>query len=108
MTRAPEQHVVSGDRLPRQRPDVDPAEAQDWRESLDGVIDHAGPRGAGRLTLSVRQRARERQVGVPGPRSTDHVDTIPPAFEPTVPGDTQVQRRVRASIWRNLSRGKTI
>ena len=27
-----------------QRPDVDPVEAQDWRESMDGVVDHAGPR----------------------------------------------------------------
>ena len=44
MTRAPEQPAVSG--LPRQRPDVDPAEAQDWRESLDGVVDHTGPRRA--------------------------------------------------------------
>jgi hypothetical protein len=25
MTRAPEQHVVSSDRLPRERPEVDPA-----------------------------------------------------------------------------------
>jgi pyruvate dehydrogenase E1 component len=84
MTRAPEQPA-----LPRQRPEVHPAEAQDWRESLDGVIDHTAPRGADRLTLSVRQRARARRVDVPGPSSTDHVNTIPPAFEPTVPGDEQ-------------------
>jgi pyruvate dehydrogenase complex dehydrogenase (E1) component len=57
MTRAPEQHVVSGDRLPRQRPDVDPAEAQDWRESMDGVADHGGPHRARQL-IQVERRVR--------------------------------------------------
>jgi hypothetical protein len=99
MTRAPEQPALSG--LSRQRPDVDPAEAQDWRESLDGVVEHAGPRRAGRLTPSVRQRARDRQVGVPGLRSIDRVSTIPPGAEPTF---AQVQRRVRAYVRRNSSR----
>ena len=47
MTRAPEQPALNG--LPRQRPDVDPAEAQDWRESMDGVVDHTGPRRARQL-----------------------------------------------------------
>jgi hypothetical protein len=39
----------------------------------------------------------ERQIGVPGLRSTDYVSTIPPASEPTFPSDEQVERRVRAT-----------
>ncbi len=76
MTPAPEQSAVTSSRLPGQPPDVDPAETQEWRESLDGVVDHAGPHRARQLMLSVLQRARERHVGVAGLRSTDYINTI--------------------------------
>ena len=48
--------------------------------------------------LSLLQRARERQVGVPSLRSTDYINTIPPESEPWFPGDEHVERRIRAYI----------
>ena len=48
--------------------------------------------------LSLLQRAREKQVGVPGLRSTDYINTIPPESEPWFPGDEHVERRIRAYI----------
>src|SRR4029078_12307798 len=42
--------------------------------------------------------AREQQVGVPGLRSTDYINTIPPEREPWFPGDEYVERRIRAYI----------
>ena len=47
--------------LPSQLLDLDPAETQEWRESLDAVVDHAGPNRARYLMLSMLQRAREQQ-----------------------------------------------
>jgi len=73
---------VISDGLPSQLPDIDPAETQEWLESLDAVVDNAGRNRARFLMLSMLQRARERQVGVPSLRSTDYINTIPPEAEP--------------------------
>jgi pyruvate dehydrogenase E1 component len=82
--------------LPSQLPDIDPAETAEWLESLDAVVEHAGRNRARFLMLSLLQRARERQVGVPSLRSTDYINTIPPESEPWFPGDEDVERRIRA------------
>jgi pyruvate dehydrogenase E1 component len=82
--------------LPTQLVDVDPEETQEWRESLDAVIDRAGPYRARYLMLSLLQRARERSVGVPSLITTDYINTIPPEREPWFPGDEWVERRIRA------------
>ena len=41
---------------------------------------------------------REQSVGVPGLRSTDFINTIPPEREPWFPGDEYAERRIRAYI----------
>jgi pyruvate dehydrogenase E1 component len=84
--------------LPSQLLDTDPAETAEWLESLDAVVDHAGRNRARYVMLSLLQRARERQVGVPSLRSTDYINTIPPEAEPWFPGDEHVERRIRAYI----------
>src|SRR4051812_17402658 len=48
--------------------------------------------------LKLLERARERQVGVPGLRSTDYINTIPPEREPWFPGDEDIERRIRAYV----------
>ena len=68
----------------------------EWLESLDAVVEHAGRNRARFLMLSLLQRAREKQVGVPSLRSTDYINTIPPEAEPWFPGDEDVERRIRA------------
>jgi pyruvate dehydrogenase E1 component len=84
--------------LPTQLVDVDPEETDEWRESLDEVIDRAGPYRARFLMLSLLQRARERSVGVPSLTTTDYINTIPPDQEPWFPGDEWVERRIRAYV----------
>ena len=105
-------YSVISDGLPSQIPDVDPAETQEWLDSLDGVIDTAGPRRARFLMLKLLERAREKQVGVPALRSTDYVNTIPAEAEPWFPGDEFVERRIRAYIRWNaaimVSRANTL
>ena len=86
------------DGLPNQLPDIDREETREWLESLDAAIDSDGRQRARYLMLRLLERARERQVGVPGLRSTDYINTIPPEREPWFPGDEDIERRIRAYI----------
>ncbi len=86
------------DGLPNQLPDIDREETREWLESLDAAIDSDGRQRARYLMLKLLERARERQVGVPGLRSTDYINTIPPEREPWFPGDEDIERRIRAYI----------
>src|SRR5690606_19495415 len=94
---------IISDGLPSQLPDVDPSETNEWLESLDNVVKTAGRTRARYLMLRILERAREHQVGVPGLRSTDYINTIPPEREPWFPGDEHVERRIRAYIRWNLT-----
>ncbi len=89
---------IISDGLPSQLPDVDPSETNEWLESLDNVVKTEGRTRARYLMLRLLERAREHQVGVPGLRSTDYINTIPPEREPWFPGDEYVERRIRAYI----------
>jgi len=88
--------IVITDGLPSQVPDVDPAETQEWVESLDGVVENAGRPRARALLLRVLEQARVRHVGVPGLHGTDYINTIPTVSEPPFPGDEHIELRLRA------------
>src|ERR1700756_2159148 len=81
-----QRYSIISDGLPTQLPDIDPDETREWVDSFDSV------------TRRLLERAREQQVGVPGLRSTDYINTIPPEREPWFPGDEYVERRIRAYI----------
>jgi len=93
-----ERFSVISDGLPSQLPDTDPGETAEWLESLDAVITERGRARARYLMLRLLERARDSQVGVPGLRSTDYINTIPPEREPWFPGDEHIERRIRAYI----------
>jgi pyruvate dehydrogenase E1 component len=56
MTSGTQHQPLISDGLPSQLFDLDPAETQEWLESLDAVVDHAGPNRAWYLMLSVLER----------------------------------------------------
>jgi pyruvate dehydrogenase E1 component len=89
---------IISDGLPTQLPDIDPDETREWIESFDTVVRTRGRTRARYVMLRLLERAREQQVGVPGLRSTDYINTIPPELEPWFPGDEYVERRIRAYI----------
>jgi len=86
------------DHLVDQLVDTDPTESAEWRQSFDAVLKNAGPVRARYLMLSLLQRANEKNVGVSGLRTTDYINTIPPALEPNFPGDEYLEKRIRAYI----------
>src|SRR5271166_1254299 len=89
---------IISDGLPTQLPDIDPDETREWVESFDDIVRTHGRARARYVMLRLLERAREQQVGVPGLRSTDFINTIPPEREPWFPGDEHVERRIRAYI----------
>ena len=77
--------------IPTHLPDIDPAETEEWLDSLDAVIDGPGRMRARYLMLRMLERARAEQVGVPSLTTTDYVNTISPEQEPWFPGDEDVE-----------------
>ncbi|MBN1569711.1 MAG: pyruvate dehydrogenase (acetyl-transferring), homodimeric type [Acidobacteria bacterium] len=81
--------------LNQQLPDSDPAETQEWMDSLLSVVQD---RGIGRARILVRmlmQRARSLNLGVPELVQTPYINTIPPEQEPAFPGDEAMEKRIR-------------
>ncbi len=95
MTAGREREPLINAGLPTQLVDVDPEETREWLDSLDAIVDAAGPYRARFLMLSLLQRARERNVGVPSLVTTDYINTIPPEREPWFPGDEAMEKRIR-------------
>lgn len=87
--------IIGG--MPSQVPDIDPEETGEWIESLDAVADERGRERARYLMLRLLERARERQIGGLGLRSTDYINTIPTEREPFFPGNEEIERKVLAA-----------
>ena len=81
-----------------QLPDIDPAETQEWLDSLDAVVDVHGKTRARFLLSKLLDRANASQVSFPATVSTPYVNTIPREHEPFFPGDEHIERRIRAYI----------
>jgi pyruvate dehydrogenase E1 component len=86
------------DEFKQQLPDIDPAETQEWIESLDQVLDDEGENRARFLMFKLLKRARQLHVGLPPLTQTRYINTISPEQEPYFPGDEQLERRIRRLI----------
>ncbi|HEU4673753.1 MAG TPA: pyruvate dehydrogenase (acetyl-transferring), homodimeric type [Candidatus Limnocylindrales bacterium] len=86
------------DEFKHQLPDIDPAETEEWIDSLDQVIDQAGENRARFLMYKILKRARQRHVGLPPLTQTRYINTISPEQEPFFPGDEELERRIRRLI----------
>src|SRR6185295_19115139 len=81
-----------------QLPDIDPAETQEWLDSLDAVVGAHGRSRARYLIARLMERARDQGVDVPAMVTTDYINTIPPDEEPWFPADEYIEKRIRAYI----------
>ncbi|MBI2896508.1 MAG: pyruvate dehydrogenase (acetyl-transferring), homodimeric type [Deltaproteobacteria bacterium] len=78
--------------------DPDPEETREWLESFDAVLQRAGRQRSRYLMGRLFRHARMRRSVPDEPLTTDFVNTIPPEEEPPVPGDEQVEWRIRRII----------
>ena len=90
--------MASDDADTRNGGGVDPAELQDWLDALDGLLDFAEPEDAAHVLSTVIDEARHAGLSVPVPDSTPYVNTIRPQDEAPIPGDQEVERRLRSAV----------
>jgi pyruvate dehydrogenase E1 component len=86
------------DEFKHQLPDIDPAETDDWMQSLDQVVEQAGETRARFLIYKLLKRARQLQIGLPPLTQTRYINTISPEQEPTFPGDEAMELRIRRIV----------
>ena len=77
------------DEFKHQLPDIDPAETEEWLDSLDQVVEQEGETRARFLIYKLLKRARQLHVGLPPLTQTRYINTISPEQEPFFPGDEE-------------------
>ncbi|MGL6258456.1 pyruvate dehydrogenase (acetyl-transferring), homodimeric type [Vibrio sp. WXL210] len=78
--------------------DVDALETQEWLQALESVVREEGVERAQFLLEQVLDKARLDGVDMPTGITTNYINTIPADQEPAYPGDTTLERRIRAII----------
>jgi pyruvate dehydrogenase E1 component len=90
--------LIITDDFVRQFPDTNPAETEEWIQSLDEVVATEGPVRGRYLLARLLERAHLTSLGVPATVTTPYVNTIPADEEPEFPGDPDIERRIRRFI----------
>jgi len=84
--------------------DDDPVETREWRDALDSVIRHAGPKRASFLLMELAKYAVEARLRLPPAITTPFSNTITPVEEKQMPGDLFRERRIRSlTRWNALA-----
>jgi pyruvate dehydrogenase E1 component len=80
-----------------QHTDIDPQETREWREALAGVLSHDGPERAEQLLDNLLVEARSAGAHISAD-STPYVNTIPADQGESIPGDQEVEHRLRSLV----------
>ncbi len=75
--------------------DIDPLETREWVESLEAVLAAEGPERAHFILESLIDKARHSGVNLPYSADTAYINTIPPHLEEPIPGDMEIENRLR-------------
>jgi len=78
--------------------DSDPAETQDWLDSLDTVIENEGYERAHFILEALFDKARRSGTMAPFSPNTAYLNTIPPHLEAKSPGDHELEHRLRSYV----------
>jgi pyruvate dehydrogenase E1 component len=83
---------------------IDPAELEEWYDSLEDVIRRYGPERVTQLLVNLRERAYIRGVMIPFSATTPYINTIHHSDQPTFPGDIEMERRIKSIVrWNALA-----
>jgi pyruvate dehydrogenase E1 component len=83
---------------------LEAVETREWLESLDYVIAQGDPARVVRLLDSLRVRARVSGVRLPFSANTPYLNTIAPHEQVSMPGDGQLERRIKSLVrWNALA-----
>jgi pyruvate dehydrogenase E1 component len=83
---------------------LEAVETREWIDSLDYVLKQADMGRSLRLLDALRARARQSGVREPFTSTTPYINTIPPGDEVAVPGDREIERRIKSLVrWNALA-----
>ncbi len=80
------------------RQQLNEIELKEWLESLEYVLDSAGPERALEILERLEQHAKKLGVEIPFSANTPYINTIPVGEDADYPGDLAVERRIRNLI----------
>lgn len=78
--------------------DSDPAETQEWIESLENVVLFQGPERMKFILKKLLEKAHQQGVDLPFTANTPYINTIPFERQPPFPGDRAIERRIKSLI----------
>ncbi len=78
--------------------ETDPQETQEWLDALRSVIENEGTERAHFLLEAMIDQARRSGSNLPYNATTAYVNTIPTHLQAKLPGDPEMERRIRALI----------
>lgn len=79
-------------------PGVDPAELEEWFESLDDLIIRYGKERVQHVLATLQERAYRQGVTMPFTANTPYINTIPQDDQPLFPGNREIERRIKSII----------
>ncbi len=78
--------------------DADPLETREWVDALDAVLEIEGPQRAHYLLEQLVEKARRSGAYLPYHPNTAYLNTIPPHLEERLPGDQEIEARLRSFV----------
>ncbi|MBU6468315.1 MAG: pyruvate dehydrogenase (acetyl-transferring), homodimeric type [Betaproteobacteria bacterium] len=79
-------------------PDNDKQETQEWLDALEAVLELEGPERAHYILEQLIDKARRSGAFLPYSANTAYINTIPPHQEVGIPGDPDMEHRIRSLI----------
>ncbi len=73
----------------------DPQETREWVDAIEAVIEHEGPARAKELIGAIVESAQRGGAHVSLGLSTPYVNTIPASEQPPMPGNDELETRIR-------------
>lgn len=92
-----EQAVLAAGEIP-DLVDGDPAETEEWLNSLAYVLKSKGPDRVKFLLQTLDTQARREGVDVPLQVNTPYINSIPAHKQPQYPGNREIERRIKSII----------
>jgi pyruvate dehydrogenase E1 component len=89
---------MASERVVGENGDTDVAETREWLESLDGVLQTAGPERARFLLTQLKHKAVRQGVEIPFTANTPYINSIPHDKQPPFPGSREIERRIKSLV----------
>lgn len=82
----------------KQTTDVDPAETQEWLDSLEYILESKGPDRVKYILSVLEARARLDGVDLEMKSNTPYINTISTSEQPPYPGNREIERRIKSFV----------